>query len=60
MWIQKYLEKIKSIYDAFLVFPEKKNNAEDDYQNFVNIVAENDICADKHELILFLHLIAKE
>lgn len=48
---------MKSIEKDFLTFLESEDN-EEEYRNFTDIVNKYQICNDKHELILLLHLIS--
>lgn len=48
---------MKSIENSLLKFLESEDN-EEEYRNFTDIVNKYQICNDKHELILFLHLIS--
>lgn len=48
---------MKSIEKDFLTFLESEDN-EEEYRNFTDFVNKYQICNDKYELILLLHLIS--
>lgn len=59
MEIQKYLDKIKSIYHSFLEFLCKEMNNEEHFQNLIQILEDHNIFDDHHELKVFLRLLLK-
>lgn len=57
--IEEYTEKTKEILNALLLYIEDESNTEQNYQKLCELIKKYNICNDKHELTLFLHMISK-
>ncbi|KAK8840889.1 hypothetical protein M9Y10_027720 [Tritrichomonas musculus] len=57
MSIEELTEKMKSVQSALLDFLDDECSSEENYENFVNITANQKVIEDRHELKLLLRLI---
>ena len=55
---EAFVEKMKSIQNSFLEFLEDGSEAEDKYENFINLVSTQQICNEGHEFKELLQLIS--
>lgn len=57
--IEKFLEKFKSIQEAFLDYLKGDENIEESYNNLEQIFEDTKIRESKHDVELFLHILVK-
>ena len=57
MIIEDLIDKMKKVQSSLLEFLENETNEEENYENFINLIPNQKINEDKHELRLFLRLI---
>ncbi|KAK8889214.1 hypothetical protein M9Y10_033960 [Tritrichomonas musculus] len=57
MSIKEWFEKFENIQSKLLEYIESEANVEEKYENFISAI--NDVCENKEELKLFLHLLLK-
>ena len=57
MSYETYVDKMKSIQNSLLEFLEEESDAEDKYNNFINIVSTQQIINEEHEFKALLKLI---
>ena len=59
MNIEGYIEKMKNIQNSLLKFLEEKVDVEENYDNLKEILTEQKITENKHDLKTFLRLLSK-
>ena len=59
MALQEYLEKMKDIHAQIILYLDYEVNDEENYENLFQLLVDQKIRNDSHELKLFLHLILK-
>ncbi|KAK8892789.1 hypothetical protein M9Y10_030032 [Tritrichomonas musculus] len=59
MSIKEYVDKMKNVQKALLEYIEDESNAEENYEIFLNLISEQQIIKDQHELKELLLLICK-
>lgn len=48
MNLDEFFEKMKLIQEKFMHYVENENNIEENFENFTNVVSENQIVKNRH------------
>ena len=57
MSIQEYIEKKKELQEELITFLDNQNNEEENFTNLMNLIQDQQLQTDKHEMKIFLHII---
>ena len=57
MSIQEYFEKKKELQEKLIKFLDNQNDEEENYSNLINLIQDQQLHTDKHEMKIFLYII---
>ena len=57
MSIQEYIEKKKELQEKLIKYLDNQNNEEENFTNLINLIQDQQLQADKHEMKIFLYIL---